>query len=39
MIAFLGNFETLSGPPPECLEDLSDGVALFEAFSELYVLT
>jgi hypothetical protein len=35
MLEFVGSFSTLSGSPPERLEDLSDGVALVEALSEL----
>ena len=37
MVEFLGTFPTLSGSPPEALADLSDGVALFEVLSEMYV--
>jgi len=37
MVEFVGTFRTLSGTPPEQLSDLSDGVALFEALSEMYV--
>jgi len=40
MIEFLGNcFISFMGPPPASLEELGDGVALFEALSEMYVLT
>lgn len=35
MVEFLGTFPTLSGSPPKTLEDLNDGVALFEALSEI----
>ena len=35
MVEFIGTFKTLSGAPPEELSDLSDGVALFEALSEM----
>jgi hypothetical protein len=35
MLEFLNSFSTLSGSTPERLEDLSDGVAIFEAMSEL----
>lgn len=35
MIEFMGTFASLSGSPPESLSDLSDGVALFEALSEI----
>ena len=38
MVEFLGTFPTLSGSPPEEMADLSDGVALFEVLSEMYVL-
>lgn len=34
MVEFLGTFTTLSTPPTS-LEDLSDGVVLFEALSEM----
>ncbi|GKY96738.1 hypothetical protein MPSEU_000633300 [Mayamaea pseudoterrestris] len=34
MLEFVSSFSTLSGSPPERLEDLSDGVALVEALSE-----
>jgi protein HOOK3 len=34
MIEFVGTFGTL-GNPPETMADLSDGVALFEALSEM----
>lgn len=37
MVEFLGTFPTLSGSPPGTLSDLSDGVALFEVLSEMYV--
>ena len=37
MVEFIGTFTTLSGSPPESMSDLSDGVALFEALSEMYV--
>jgi hypothetical protein len=35
MVEFLGTFSTLSGQPPSNLSDLSDGVTLFEALSEM----
>jgi len=35
MVEFLGTFPTLSGAPPKTMEDLSDGVALFEVLSEM----
>lgn len=35
MVEFVGTFASLSGSPPESLSDLSDGVALFEALSEM----
>eukprot|EP00934_Nitzschia_sp_Nitz4_P000573 Nitzschia sp. Nitz4//scaffold141_size107518//66940//68781//NITZ4_004284-RA/size107518-augustus-gene-0.84-mRNA-1//1//CDS//3329536312//573//frame0 len=35
MIEFLGTFPTISGAPPQAMADLSDGVALFEALSEI----
>jgi hypothetical protein len=35
MVEFLGTFPTLSGTPPKSLDELSDGVALFEALSEM----
>eukprot|EP00527_Entomoneis_sp_CCMP2396_P001880 CAMPEP_0198155244 /NCGR_PEP_ID=MMETSP1443-20131203/69036_1 /TAXON_ID=186043 /ORGANISM="Entomoneis sp., Strain CCMP2396" /LENGTH=584 /DNA_ID=CAMNT_0043821987 /DNA_START=119 /DNA_END=1873 /DNA_ORIENTATION=- len=35
MIEFVGTFASLSGSPPESLSDLSDGVTLFEALSEI----
>lgn len=35
MVEFVASFATLSGAPPEKLEDLSDGVAIFEALSDL----
>jgi hypothetical protein len=35
MVEFVGTFATLSGNPPETMADLSDGVALFEALSEM----
>ena len=35
MVEFLGTFPTLSGTPPKTLEELSDGVALFEVLSEM----
>jgi hypothetical protein len=34
MVEFVASFPTLSAPP-EKLEDLSDGVAIFEALSDL----
>jgi hypothetical protein len=38
MMEFLGSFSTISGGHPEHVKDLSDGVVLFEALSEMYVL-
>lgn len=38
MLEFLGTFSTLQGPPPDALSDLSDGVILFDALSEMYVM-
>lgn len=38
MVEFLGTFPTLSGSPPQDISELSDGVALFEALSEMYVI-
>ena len=35
MLEFLGTFTTLQGPPPDQLSDLSDGVVLFDALSEM----
>lgn len=35
MTEFLGTFPTLSGPPPAHLSELGDGVAMFEALSEM----
>lgn len=35
MLEFLGTFSTLSSQPPETLAELGDGVALFEALSEM----
>lgn len=35
MVEFLGTFPTLSGVAPKSLEEMSDGVALFEALSEM----
>jgi hypothetical protein len=35
MVEFLGTFPTLSGSPPQDIGELSDGVALFEALSEM----
>lgn len=35
MVEFVGTFASLSGSPPESLADLSDGVILFEALSEI----
>jgi len=37
MVEFVGTFPSLSSSsaPPETLADLSDGVALFEALSEV----
>mmetsp|Transcript_9049 Transcript_9049/g.12834 ORF Transcript_9049/g.12834 Transcript_9049/m.12834 type:complete len:587 (-) Transcript_9049:56-1816(-) len=35
MVEFLGCFPTLSGAPPTEISELSDGVAMFEALSEI----
>jgi hypothetical protein len=35
MVEFLGTFPTLSGMAPKTMTDLNDGVALFEALSEM----
>ena len=35
MVEFLGTFPTLSGQSPKTMGDLNDGVALFEALSEM----
>eukprot|EP00545_Synedropsis_sp_CCMP1620_P013660 CAMPEP_0119013002 /NCGR_PEP_ID=MMETSP1176-20130426/7736_1 /TAXON_ID=265551 /ORGANISM="Synedropsis recta cf, Strain CCMP1620" /LENGTH=595 /DNA_ID=CAMNT_0006966047 /DNA_START=195 /DNA_END=1982 /DNA_ORIENTATION=+ len=35
MVEFIGCFPTISGSPPAGIEELSDGVALFEALSEI----
>jgi len=35
MVEFLGTFPTLSGAAPKTMADLNDGVALFEALSEI----
>jgi hypothetical protein len=35
MIDFVNTFKTLSGNPPQEMADLADGVALFEALSEM----
>jgi len=35
MVEFIGCFPTISGSPPAGIEELSDGVALFEALSEM----
>jgi hypothetical protein len=35
MVEFMGTFETLTGNPPETMADLSDGIVLFEALSEV----
>jgi len=35
MVEFLSTFPTLSGTPPKTLQEMSDGVALFEALSEM----
>jgi hypothetical protein len=35
MVEFIGTFKTLSGNPPQEMSDLADGVALFEALSEM----
>ena len=34
---FVGTFPTLTGAPPSDITELGDGVALFEAMSEMYV--
>lgn len=39
MVEFLGTFPTLSGAPPSDIAELCDGVAMFEALSEMYVDT
>lgn len=35
MLEFLGTFTTLSGNVPETFAELSDGVVLFDALSEM----
>lgn len=35
MVEFLACFPTISGTPPSSIEELGDGVALFEALSEM----
>jgi hypothetical protein len=35
MVEFVGTFPTISGTPPKSLQDLSDGVILFEVLSEM----
>ena len=35
MVEFIGTFPTLSGLPPQDIGELSDGVAFFEALSEM----
>lgn len=35
MIEFLGSFPTLSGGAPKTMDDLSDGVVMFEVLSEM----
>ena len=35
MVEFLGTFPTLSGAPPTDILELGDGVAIFEALSEM----
>jgi hypothetical protein len=35
MMDFLGTFPTLSGSPPTTMQDLGDGVAIFEVLSEM----
>jgi len=35
MVEFVGSFPTLSGTPPTDIGELADGVALFEALSEI----
>lgn len=36
MVEFIGTFPTVSTPPSN-ISELSDGVALFESLSEMYV--
>lgn len=38
LLEFIGTFMTVSGSNIETISDLGDGVALFEALSEMYVL-
>mmetsp|Transcript_7294 Transcript_7294/g.8328 ORF Transcript_7294/g.8328 Transcript_7294/m.8328 type:complete len:627 (-) Transcript_7294:172-2052(-) len=35
MVEFIGCFPSISGPPPSDLKELSDGVVMFEALSEI----
>lgn len=35
MVEFIGTFPTLSGNPPTDIAELGDGVAIFEALSEM----
>jgi hypothetical protein len=35
MVEFIGSFPTLSRNPPLTLEELSDGIAMFEALSDM----
>ena len=35
VLEFLGTFSTLQGPPPDAISELSDGVVLFDALSEM----
>lgn len=35
MVEFIGTFPTLSGAPPADISELADGVAIFEALSEM----
>ena len=35
MLDFLATFPTLSGHPPTDMQELGDGVAIFEALSEM----
>ena len=35
MVEFIGCFPSISGPPPSDLEELNDGVVMFEALSEM----
>ena len=35
MVEFIGAFPSLSGVPPSDISELGDGVAIFEALSEM----